>query len=441
MKNSGGQSNMLLKELHILNCRKIRQASIQFHGSGVQVIEGINQSGKTTIAQSIALTMNGPKDFTPGMISRGEEEAEIIAYTDDELKIRTVIAGNVKQSVGRYDEGLGRYVNVSGGVRTFLDSICSGLEQPWALRDTPDADVVEMLMTRSGATEKLTAIDVELKEKEVQRTEIGRDKKRMGEPVPAERMEHASPIDNIKEEREQAVRYIKRLSGEFARVSDEIRGMCDFHAVDDMRKVAAYIETNAKRIEAQIATHKAYTQDDVDAFDESLAAWYEAERKAAVYDKFIEDKNKWDELTCLYDDLTIDIEELRAKRKKTLADMKLGVKGLEIGEDNMLYHNGVLRGITKSNKTSNWSTAESVQVFFGLGARFAGQLKVLVVDNAESLDAKTTNTITQWAEKAGFLVIMLRVAEIPEELEEGVIYVREGEIVTKEAANDYKRMD
>jgi hypothetical protein len=72
-----------------------------------------------------------------------------------------------------------------------------------------------------------------------------------------------------------------------------------------------------------------------------------------------------------------------------------------------------------------------VQVFFSLGARFAGKMKVLVVDNAESLDAETTETITKWAEKAGFLVIMLRVAEVPEELEEGVIYIREGEVMTK----------
>jgi hypothetical protein len=176
---------------------------------------------------------------------------------------------------------------------------------------------------------------------------------------------------------------------------------------------------------------KVYTQADIDAFDTKLSAWYEVEQKAATYDRYIAAKNEWDRLTCLYDDLTLDVEDIRAKRKKTLSDMKLGVKGLEIGEDNCLYHNGALRGITDTNKVGNWSTAESVQVFFGLGARFSGDMKVLVVDNAESLDAKTTGAITQWAEKAGFLVIMLRVAETPEELEEGVIYIREGEVLTK----------
>jgi hypothetical protein len=197
-----------------------------------------------------------------------------------------------------------------------------------------------------------------------------------------------------------------------------------------MREVAADIEDNAKRIEEEIAKNKVYTQSDVDAFDAKLAAWYDIEQKACAYDTFLKNKDEWERLTGLYDDLTRDIDDLRAQRKTVLAGMKLG-KGLEIGEDNMLYHNGALRGITETNKTGNWSTAESVHVFFGMAARFAGKMKVLVVDNAESLDVKTTEVITGWAESAGFLVLMLRVAEMPETLEDGIIYVREGEIVTK----------
>jgi hypothetical protein len=173
---------MLISRLEIRNMRKIKQAEIDFHGPGVQFIEGINRAGKTTIGQAIAIAMNGPKDFAPGMIRNGEEEAEIVAYTDNELKIRTVIAKSVKQSVARYDEGLGKHINLSGGVRAFLSSICSGLEQPWALRDVPDVDVVETLISRSGASEKIAAIDDALAEKERLRTETGRDRKRLGDP-------------------------------------------------------------------------------------------------------------------------------------------------------------------------------------------------------------------------------------------------------------------
>jgi hypothetical protein len=338
----------------------------------------------------------------------------------------------VKQTVARYDEGLGRHVNVSGGVRAFLDSICSGLEQPWAFRDAPDADIIETLMSRSGASEKIAAIDAELREKEIQRTEAGRDKKRMGEPVPVEKAERPAPIDGIKAEREKALQCQKVRSQalEEARAAVQ-KAVAAANSLEELEEAALLAKRAAGAAREKLAAVKNYTRADIDVFDQKLSAWHESDRKAADYDRYLAAKNEWDRLTCLYDDLTLDIEGLRAKRKRTLSDMSLGVKGLEIGEDNMLYHSGVLRGITKSNKTGNWSTSESVQVFFGLGARFAGKMKVLVVDNAESLDAKTTGAITAWAEKSGFLVIMLRVAEAREELEEGVIYIREGEVMAK----------
>jgi hypothetical protein len=169
----------------------------------------------------------------------------------------------------------------------------------------------------------------------------------------------------------------------------------------------------------------------VDAFDSKLAVWYEAEKKAAAYDGYLKNKQEWNRLTEQYNALTGEIEALRESRRKTLSSMKLGVKGLEIGEDNMLYHNGAVRGITETNKVGNWSTAESVQVFFTIAACFSGDMKVIVVDNAESLDEKTTSAISKWAETANFLVILLKVAEIPDNLEDGIVYVREGEVLTK----------
>jgi len=425
---------MLISKLEISNMRKIKQAEIEFHGPGVQVIEGVNRSGKTTLGQAIAITMNGTKDFTPGMIRHGAEEAEIVAYTDDGLKIRTTIAKEVKQKAHRFDEGLQRWVEVSGGVRAFLSSLCSGLEQPWALRDVPDADIVEMLMERSGTSAKIVAIDAELADKERLRTETGRDRKKLGDPgKPLDEVKHPEPIDAIKAEREKTREY-QRLYGEalsLARDAVTKALSLNCYTFEDIENAGRLLEREVAAGRKKLADLKAYTKEDIEALDRQIADWYEIEEKAKAYDAYVQKKTECDTLDKQYAALTTEIEGLRESRRKVLADMKLDVKGLEVGEDNMLYHNGVLRGITKSNKTANWSTAESVQVFFGLGARFAGEMKVLVVDNAESLDAKTSGAITNWAEKAGFLVIMLRVAEVPDELEEGVIYIREGEVLTK----------
>ena len=428
---------MILSSLEIRNMRKIRQATVEFHGAGVQAIEGMNRSGKTTLGQAIAITMNGSRDFTPGMIASGEEKAEIIAFTDDGLKIRTVMGKAVKQTAERFNEGLGRYVEVSGGVRSFLESLCSGLEQPWALRDMPDAELVELLMERSGTSEMAAGIDARLADAERLRTETGRDRKKLGDPGTApEKAAHPDPVDAIRAEREKAVEYLAWKKQQFTAASDHLRKKCEFSGIDDLEdfktEVGGVILSITQCLAAREANKgKPYTEADLAVFDKKIAGWYEAEEKAKAYDAWLEKKAGCDALDGQYAGLTAEIEGLREQRKETLAGMKLGVKGLEIGADNMLYHDGVLRGITKSNKVSNWSTAESVQVFFGLGARFAGQMKVLVVDNAESLDTKTCGAITAWAENAGFLVIMLRVAEVPEELEEGVIYIREGEVLSK----------
>ncbi|GHU67369.1 hypothetical protein FACS189447_09500 [Spirochaetia bacterium] len=426
---------MLLKRLEIRNNRKIKQADIDFHGPGLQVIQGPNQSGKTTIAQSIALTMEGPKAFTPGMITSGQEQAEIIAYTDDGIQIRTVIKDTakdaVKQTVSRLEETSGKYIAVSGGVRTFLDSIRSGLEMPWSMKELADARVIEILKDRAGISGKITQIDAALKDKEMARTEVGRDKKKLGTLNPVEKIKHPDPIDEIRAEHERATKYVQKVKVILEQAGIFIKERCNFTAIEQVSGVHAVVDEAVSRVQKHLEDEKkVYTIEDIKALDGELAAWVEIETKAKAYDDYFEKKKEFDNLTVAYDTLTAEIEGLRADRKRTLAEMNLGVKGLEIGEDNMLYHNGNLRGITDTNRIGNWSTAESVGVFFSIGARFSGELRVIAVDNAESLDDATTKVISNWADTHQFLVILLKVASLPEELEDDVIYVKEGEVIT-----------
>ena len=154
---------MLLKRLEIRNVRKVKQADIEFYGPGAQVIQGKNGSGKTTIAQSISLTLNGPKSYAPGMITEGQETAEIIAYTDDGLKIRTILGDTVKQDVFREDGD--RYTKVTGGVREFLNSIRSGLETPWEMKDMTDEAIISLLKDKCGISAKVAEVEAKTKQK------------------------------------------------------------------------------------------------------------------------------------------------------------------------------------------------------------------------------------------------------------------------------------
>lgn len=420
---------MLLKRLEIRNVRKVKQADIEFHGAGAQEIVGRNGSGKTTIAQSISLTLNGPKAFTPGMITEGAESAEIIAYTDDGLKIRTIIGETVKQDVYRAEGD--RYTKVTGGVREFLNSIRSGLETPWEMKDMTDEKIINLLKDRYGISAKITEIEARIKQKEQTRTEVGRDNKRLGELIPVEKVEHAPPIDSLKEKKAQIDKTLAAFDATFRELTDDVRKECDFKCIADMENFVFMVNQKITDTCAKLEKEPVFSAEDAKLVEDSIAAFYENERKADAYDLYEKKLKEKQGYETQYQNLTAEIEGLRDERKKVLAGMKLGIKGLEISEDNQLIHNGALRGITETNKVSNWSTAESVRVFFSIGSVFASDMKILVVDNAESLDEETQKTMSDWAEKAGFLVILLKVGKVPEDLEEGIIYVKEGEVITK----------
>jgi DNA repair exonuclease SbcCD ATPase subunit len=421
---------MLLKELDILNCRKVKQAAISFHGPGLQIIQGQNGSGKSTIVQTIQLTLEGPKAFTPGMITLGETQAEVVAITDDGVKIKTQISGEtVKQTISQYDKEVNRYITVSGGVRSFLEGIRSGFEMPWAMKDMTDAKIIEILKNRTGITQKINEIDAVKKDKELLRTDVGREKKSLGDPGPKpEKAEHPPKIDDLQAERAAAIAYLEKEAEILTKAANYIKDYCVFNSLDEIVKLKDVVDAASNCAIDTLKDEKKYTHEQLAELERQYSDWLKLEQKALEYDEYRKKTDKVESLTEQYNALTGEIEELREQRKKALSEMKI-LKGLEISEGNVLVHNGAVRGITDTNKAGNWSTAESVQVFFSIAARFAGDMKVIAVDNGESLDSETTRIIAEWADKSQFLVIILKVADVPDDIEEGIIYLREGEIV------------
>lgn len=423
---------MILTSLEISNFRKIKQAVIEFHGSGIQVIEGANKSGKTTIAQSIAITLGGAKQVTPGMITLGEESAEIIAKTDDGLQIRTLIKDKTTQEVSRLDVETGRYSKITGGVREFIDSLRSGLEMPWSMQYMTDTKVIEALKEKTGTSQKVYEIDNRIKSLEEQRTQCGREKKNIGIPNAVLKAEHPESIDVILEEKKAKQQILQDVKNEYEKLRDYLsREVVNIQDIPSFNLFMANVGGCEKSLLNTLKDIPVTKEADIDAIDVKIADWHKLEQSAVSYDAYVRHVEKVEELEAEYESFTTKIEEARTERKKVLASMSVGIKGLEITEDGQLLHNGVLRGITETNKVSNWSTAENIQVFFGIGACFAGELKMLIVDNAESLDKKSTDVISSWAESNDFLVILLKVADMPEELEDNIIYVKEGEVSTK----------
>jgi hypothetical protein len=277
--------------------RKIKQAEIEFHGAGVQWIKGLNKAGKSTLAQCVELTLGGSKSFSRGMISGGEAEAEIVAYTDDGLKIRTAVTDCVRQSVSRLDPATGKYAPLSGGVRAFIDSIRSGLEMPWSMREMSDAEIIERLKKRSGVSQKIAEIDAELQEKESARAAVGRNKKRMGEIQAVVETEHPDPVGDIQAERGRAEKYLKKEKAVLEAAADYIKTRCSFTSLAEISGLHADVDEALSTAENKLRNEQRYTRSDLCALEKRLSEWVQTERKAATYDDFLKRKSEYDALS------------------------------------------------------------------------------------------------------------------------------------------------
>ena len=424
---------MLLKRIEIRNVRKIKQAEIEFYGKGLQVIQGLNKSGKSTIGQAIALTLGGIKEVTPGIIKLGESKAEVVAYTDDGLKIKTSIQDNgsqkVSQDVSCFNEETNKYIKVSGGVRAFLDSITSNLESPFSIKDWTDEDVIELIKERCGVKEIIEKIDSEIKEIEENRLLLGREKKAKGKPMPVVEVKHGKSIDELIKMKTTVKAKINKKREFYKDIDVKARNE-PISNINNLEKLVDMLQQMlpiARELEER--DERKCNEEYLNKIDIEIAEWNKNEAMATAYDRYVETLKQVEALDEEYKNLTKKIEEKREKRKKALNGMNLGVAGLEITEDGKLLHNGVLRGITKTNPIGNWSTAQTIQVLFLLGLRFSGKLKIMVIDNAESLDETHTRLISKLAEDNGFLILMLKVGEVPDDLEEGVIYIKDGAIL------------
>lgn len=258
---------------------------------------------------------------------------------------------------------------------------------------------------------------------------VGREKKAKGKPIPVAEAKHGASIDELIRHKAEIRAKIDAKNEFYKEINYKVRDVI-IKDINSLEECINHMQ-NALSIAREMEERESMscTEDDIHKLDIEIAEWNKKEAMALQYDAYVRTLEEINTLEKRYKELTQSIEEKRAIRKETLNSMKLGVKGLEITEEGCLLHNGVLRGITKTNPVGNWSTSQSLQVFFLLGLRFAGKIKVMVMDNAECLDELHTKLISDLASKNDFLLIMLKVGRVSGEKDEGIIYIKDGSIV------------
>ena len=161
--------------------------------------------------------------------------------------------------------------------------------------------------------------------------------------------------------------------------------------------------------------------------DNKIALASETNKLAMKYNEYLVKTKQKNDKEIMYETLDNKIERKRFEKKEILAATPMPVKGLEIKEisDKVdlygLFFNDIF--------CENWSDSEGITISSTLCLAMKPQLSAVFIDRGESYDEDGLNALAKWSEENDIQTFITIVESIPEELEPGVFYVRDGTVV------------
>ncbi|HCT90965.1 MAG TPA: chromosome segregation protein SMC [Lachnospiraceae bacterium] len=389
--------SMKINRLEIENVKRIRAVRIEPTASGLTVIGGNNNQGKTSVLDALAWALGG-ESFRPSEATR--EGSAVPAA----LKV-TMSNGLVVERKGK--NGSLKVTDPSGkkAGQRLLDSFVEklALNLPKFMEST-GKEKADTLLRIIGINEELTRISQQEKELYNKRLAVGQiasQKEKYAKEqlsYPDAPKELLSPMELIRQQqailarngenqrkRDEKGRYIKEL--ESAR-----------RAYESAKERLKEAEQNAENAEKSAENLQDESTAELEA---NIANIEEVNRKVrANMDKEkAEDDAK--EYRAQYNQLTAEIEKIRKHREALLASAQLPLPGLSV-QDGELVYNG--------QKWDNMSGSEQLKVSTAIVRKLNPDCGFVLLDKLEQMDLNTLREFGAWLESEGLQAIATRVS-------------------------------
>lgn len=413
--------------LFIENFKNIRGARLDFDGERLVQIRGHNGAGKSALIEAIEKIFKGGS--APGVVTTGAKKATLIGkfgeYTatkiikEDgtaELTVKSETAGVIKGAQGLLNELAGKFID------------------PVRFAELTGKEARAELMKYSSLD--FTLIDAKIFQKETARTLKGQEVKKCGQPTPCAKVEAVSVSELLAKRKEieafneSQLKKRQIIIDRLTKLKAEIVTMIDDSFLDkddDMFQFLGnvIIETQKyyfKEIEPIKILPSPEPKKPTDEIDAQIAKAEETNTKANAYAEYTRKRTQLDELEDEYAKLTEEIKALRQERSDMLKNAKLPLKGLEITDTNLAF-NGIAY--------DTLSTSERLKIAITLAVHYSGELRTIYIKRGECMDAKSLAKLKEAAEKNDFQVFMEIVDDSYSNTDDGVVYIKEGEIIGK----------
>ncbi|HFI2431162.1 TPA: AAA family ATPase [Streptococcus suis] len=393
-----------INRLEIENVKRIKAVKIEPSATGLTIVGGNNNQGKTSVLDAIAWALGGNK-YKP---SQAQREGSQVPPT---LKI-VMSNGLIVERKGKNASLKVIDPNGQKGGQQLLDSFVEELaiNLPKFMDSTPK-EKAETLLQIIGVGNQLA--ELELKEKEIynnrhaigviadQKEKFAKEQEyypeapkelisiaeliQQQQAILAKNGENARKRQNvatIKMQYENAESTVDRLKQELAKAIDERDKFKQDLAIAEKDAMELHDESTAE-IEANIQQ--------IDDINRKVRANLDKEKA--------EEDAK--EIRRQYNALSVEIEDVRKQKRDLLINADLPLEGLSVDDGELLY---------LGQRWDNMSGSQQLQVATAIVRKLKPECGFVLIDKLEQMDQVTLQQFGAWLEHEGLQAIATRVS-------------------------------
>lgn len=396
--------SMKINKLEIENVKRVKAVKMEPSASGLTIIGGDNNQGKTSVLDAIAWALGGD-NYRPSEPTR--KGSTIPPYLRITMGNGLVVERKGKNSDLKVTDPTGRKAGQQL-LNSFVEKLALDLPK---FIEASDTEKARILLGTIGVGEQLKQLEHEEKQIYNDRTIVGRiaDQKAKfakEQPYyPDAPKDIVSAADLIRQQQEILAR-----NGEKQRLIHEhdiILGQLDEadRSIERIRKELQAALTLKGELEVKLKaserTPHELEMESTEELERNIADVDEINRKVrANLDK---DKAEEDAQTYAhqYADLTTKLEDVRQQKRALLDHADLPLPELTVSDGALLY---------KGQRWDNMSGSDRLIVATSIVRRLNPECGFVLMDKLEQMDLKTLKAFGAWLEEQGLQVIATRVS-------------------------------
>ena len=423
------QESIKINSLELENIKRVKAVKLEPTASGLTVVGGKNNQGKTSVLDAITWALGGEK-YKPSQPDR--EGSMIPPKLHIELSNGIIVERSGKNGALKVLDSTG-----AKGGQKLLDSFIStfALDLPKFMNSTT-RDKANTLLQIIGVGDKLSIFDKQEAELYNRRTEIGR--------IADQKKKYADEMvqwDGVPDEIVSAAELIRQQQEILARNGENQRKRNRLNEItfekqrifDETQRIEEQIAELEKRLTERKSAWEQANQDEQIAMktvnelvDESTA---ELEESIANIDstnaKVRDNLNKQraqaeaEEYKLQYGDLTTQVENVRKARMELLNGVEMPLQNLSVDNGELVY---------KGQRWDNMSGSDQLKVATAIVRKTNPKCGFVLLDKLEQMDIDTMNEFGHWLQENNLQAIATRVSTG----DECSIFIEDGYSVDKE---------